>query len=561
MKYLFLFYFILLIVCSCTKGGLIKTNTSFLGDSCSQKAYVFLDNNQQDSSFVYFDLASGYYLQDGDTLSAANCLIYMAITLYDEGDYYGAQEMSLTANTMLDSLDKSHYEWLASNYNILANAISAIDDVSLSFPYYDLAIRFAHDSLTANVYKNNKAVTLYQAGRYDEAFEIYESNLNKSFSNAEEYARALSNYANLKWRIDERYDALPDLKIALQLREKNKDTWGMHSSYSHLHAYYININDSKSALYYARKAYTAAQYLNSPDDKLKAIVRMINLNSTDSVKHYFALYKSLEDSIQTTRLKARNQYVLIRHEVEKNKSENTKLHAEIAQKKASASRQRMLTGVICVFALSVMIVSLNWYRKREIRIELEVGNRIKENQLKISRKVHDVVANGIYRVMSEIEYIEGYNRELILDKLELMYEKSRDISYEVENDFQYSQNIIALLHSFANEKIKILIVGNEEKLWDKILNSHKNEILLIYQEIMVNMCKHSCASEVVVAFKIKRNKLYMSYQDNGKGCKSNMNFGNGLNNTVSRINQMAGIIIFEATEGKGLIIKMTIPIA
>jgi hypothetical protein len=36
--------------------------------------------------------------------------------------------------------------------------------------------------------------------------------------------------------------------------------------------------------------------------------------------------------------------------------------------------------------------------------------------------VHDVVANGLYQVMSRIEYNDDFSKDEILDKLEMMYQ-------------------------------------------------------------------------------------------------------------------------------------------
>nr|GFD55410.1 hypothetical protein [Tanacetum cinerariifolium] len=61
-------------------------------------------------------------------------------------------------------------------------------------------------------------------------------------------------------------------------------------------------------------------------------------------------------------------------------------------------------------------------------MELEAQNALRNSQLNTSKRVHDVVANGLYRVMTEIENQADMDRENVLDKIEALYEKSRDIS-------------------------------------------------------------------------------------------------------------------------------------
>src|SRR5690606_30306332 len=136
-----------------------------------------------------------------------------------------------------------------------------------------------------------------------------------------------------------------------------------------------------------------------------------------------------------------------------------------------------------------------WYKRRQERLQLEAQNRIKANQLNISRKIHDVVANGLYRVMTEIENRDDIDRDGILDRLEMMYEKSRDISYETEETKQgqqdYHTQITELLKSFVTVNRKVIIAGNDPEQWVGINEYVKQQIYHVLQEFMVNMRKHS----------------------------------------------------------------------
>src|SRR5690606_5947395 len=156
-------------------------------------------------------------------------------------------------------------------------------------------------------------------------------------------------------------------------------------------------------------------------------------------------------------------------------------------------------------------------------------------------KVHDVVANGIYRVMSELENIEDLDREDLLDKLEIMYEKSRDISYETEEkdlEKPFSKEISHLLKSFAHENLKLFIVGNEEELWKKITPQNRKELLPVIQELLVNMRKHSEANELIFKVEQLEGALGIHYIDNGIGFPPEIKKGNGLMNTGNRMEKI-----------------------
>lgn len=176
-----------------------------------------------------------------------------------------------------------------------------------------------------------------------------------------------------------------------------------------------------------------------------------------------------------------------------------------------------------------------------------------------------MVANGLYRVMTEIENQSNIDREGILDRLELMYEKSRDISYEAEElptvRLNYHEKMADLLRSFATESTKVIIAGNSANLWKNLNEPAKYEIEHIMQELMVNMKKHSHASNVVVKFEQRYNEIHIFYADNGIGMKKEFQQRNGLTNTGNRIKSLDGKIIFDTEVEKGLKIQISFPIS
>src|SRR5215203_3619420 len=118
---------------------------------------------------------------------------------------------------------------------------------------------------------------------------------------------------------------------------------------------------------------------------------------------------------------------------------------------------------------------------------------IRKQQLKTSKKVHDVVANSIYQIMTDIEHKDAVEKERLLDKLEAVYEQSRDISYEpIEKNYHdFHRTVRELLSTFATPTTKVLIVGNEKDLWAGIKEQVKKELKHVLQELMINMRKHS----------------------------------------------------------------------
>ena len=172
------------------------------------------------------------------------------------------------------------------------------------------------------------------------------------------------------------------------------------------------------------------------------------------------------------------------------------------------------------------------------------------------------MANGIYHVMSDIENKSEFNRDEILDKLEVVYEISRDISYDKIDENQqenFAEKLAQLISSYDSEHVKIFLIGNEKELWKKVKDYAKTEVFLVMQELLTNMKKHSEASRVILNFKEENQQIIINYSDDGIGI-SDLKPKNGLQNTVSRISNLNGDVIFETENVNGLKIKIIFPI-
>ncbi|MGL6037781.1 MAG: sensor histidine kinase, partial [Soonwooa sp.] len=242
------------------------------------------------------------------------------------------------------------------------------------------------------------------------------------------------------------------------------------------------------------------------------------------------------------------------------KLENEQLKIENLRRKYQIRQQQYVVIAFIITCLAMLGLFYYRFKKRKLKLKLEAENLVKTSKLITSKKVHDVVANGLYRVMTEIENKEDIDRNSILYKLEEMYEKSRDLSYdeEVVDDKSFGQKLSEMIRSFDNETIQIFIVGNSDEIWTKFNKDFQSQIFLVLQELLVNMRKHSRASRVVLKFENRNQQSLISYKDNGVGMQ-NSQHKNGLKNTVNRIFVMQGKIIFENSNDDGLKINIEIP--
>jgi signal transduction histidine kinase len=559
LKYSFFCYLFLVLLSACSKKK--HQQVPHGSNPLYDKAHVFNDSGVLDSAFFYFNQAKDIFSQNRDSLGVGKCLLNMAMISNVKGDDFGAQELSLNAIAFFSPYKVDQHIYIQSNYNNLGMTSYDLGDFSRAIEFYNMAGKYTPDSANVLIIKNNIANSYRRGGDLQKSISIYSHILSQKLSERE-FSRTLSNFAYTKWLQNPGYNAAPELIRALRIRQEESDLQGQISSYTFLTDYY-SLQNPKRALSYANSLYTIAKKISHPNDRLEALQRLIKLSPEEQSKKYFIVHQDLADSLQTARNAAKNQFALIRYESEKSKSDNWRLQKENREKTYQVNQQKIVT----YFIVSLMIIggSFAFYfqRKRKERLMLSAQNKIKEARLKTSKKVHDVVANGLYKVMTEIENQSGIGKEEILDRLDLMYQKSRDISYEVEEQPSetYVHKLNTLLMSFESERIQVAVKGNSEDLWMNANGQVQNEVEHILQELLVNMDKHSQATRVTFIFRQRDGRIYITYQDNGIGISEETRFNNGLNNTGNRIKNINGEITFDSKLRKGLQIEMSFPVS
>ena len=548
MKKLVFLLFVFGFLYSCKKENSQNETNQFY-----EKAYAFLDKKNEDSAYVYFDKAKEAFLQSKNKIKEGKCLIQMAIISTNKGDYYNGQALSTQAIKIFDENDKNQFSDIYSNYINLGISSDNLKDYKNAIKSSKLALKFAVDESSKLIALNNLSRIYKENKQYVQAIKIYKNIISRSKTlNNQIYPTALTNLSTSEWLLDPSYNPEPELLKALKIRENENDLWGQNSSHSHLSNFFMNKNSEK-ALFHANKMYEISKKIKSPDDQLEALQKIIKLD-THSYKKFFNRYTTLADSLQTERNNSKNQFALIKFDTEQIKKQN-------AQNQNHILTQYIAIGIL-VIVLVVLTLIIMWYKKRQKTLQQEKEIEVKNTQLKMSKKVHDVVANGIYQVMTKLENQKDFDRDKALDELEFVYEKSRDISYDkIGEEKEFSKVISELIASFTNETVKTFTAGNSPEIWESVPPTVKEEVYQMVRELMVNMKKHSQASHVAVKFDKINNTVEIQYKDNGIGISGDLIYKNGLRNTASRIEAINGTITFDTKIEKGLKVNLSFPVS
>lgn len=244
-----------------------------------------------------------------------------------------------------------------------------------------------------------------------------------------------------------------------------------------------------------------------------------------------------------------------------------KFKAESAENKLVAERnetriQWMFAGVFAVIVSVIFFVKS--MRKKHILEKLKASY---ESETRISKKVHDELANDIYNAMSftgSQDISQPDKKEKLLSDLDSVYKRTRDISKEnasIETGERFPLQLKEMLSEYQNDSVNVASRGINAIPWTKMEGVKKVAVYRILQELMVNMAKHSEATIVIVAFKTKGRTIEIDYFDNGIGMPAEkLIFRNGLANAENRMDAIGGRFTFETVPQKGLNIKIIFPV-
>ncbi|MET3034492.1 ATP-binding protein [Chryseobacterium sp. NRRL B-14859] len=540
-------FFILLAVISCRENNSINENT-VIGDSFYRKGEKLFQKNDI-QAYQNFQKAITYYKLSYDSSNISKALIFQANIQNSKGDYIGAEETLVEALNYMKEDDPSYF----SVYGTMAN-------IKFSQKEYLSSIKWSDKTLSENNIDydirarvlNNKAVAFSKIKDYKNAINILKKIVLDSIQKKNTIYTIQDNTEYFLWLANNSYDAETNMEKILKTKTLENDTWGMNSSYSHLADFNKDKNPKKS-LFYAQQMLVTATKNKSPEDRLEALEKILIVDTPSNSKKIFNKYKNLSDSIQLSRNSYSNRFAYIKYDSEKSNADNQKLKADNSKKQNNI--------LLLLVALIIAIIIIISFRKRQIRLKQEKEIEVKNTQLKMSKKVHDVVANGLYHMMIDVQNNPEMDKTRILNDIEKMYEESRDISHENIAEKDFALRFINMITSYTSDEQKVLPVGYKENIWENISYNTQLELYYILREILVNMRKHSHAKLASVRFEKDNENLKIRYTDNGIGINNlDQQKGTGIYNTENRIESIGGDITFEKNPTGGLIIRITIPI-
>ncbi|OOG75458.1 tetratricopeptide repeat-containing sensor histidine kinase [Flavobacterium sp. A45] len=527
-------------------------------------AEKYFANSQYNRAFFYYNKSKLACNPSEEKVKIIYSLLRMSAIQQIQGDYASSETSATEAISFFNKKTDNQYK--IAIYNILGINYKSLFDYENAIYYYNQALNIAEDELQKTILKNNIAVIYIDKQNYEGAIQILTPLLSvkEVLENNENYARVLDNLGFSYFKTGNSKKSMDYINQALKIREQIKDDFGLTSSYQHLSEFYNQSNPALS-YHYAQLSYGKATKVNNVNDRLKSLKLLIKSSPENQSKKFTDNYFRINDSLNKATQKAKNQFAKIKYDSTKEKNENLVLKAQKAENALELEQQKNKNYITYFFTfLGIISASCYYYYWRK-KSKKEKQKAVYESEIRISKKLHDELANDVYQTMAFAETQDLHNpikKETLLVNLEKIYARTRNISREnskIETGNKFEEELKEMLSGYNNNQVKIIIKDNGDINWLKVPPERKIALHRVLQELMVNMKKHSQCSFVVVSFESNEKCIEINYSDNGIGIKDSLILKNGLHNVENRIGTINGTITFEIENNKGFKAKIAIP--
>ena len=510
-----------------------------------------------DSAFYYYDTSCKLYLKANDRASAAYILLEMAEIQFMEGDYPGSIQSAMKSLSLYkDSPDKNY---LLKAYKQLGASHKEIANYGKSLMYYSRATSLENDVTELLRIKSLIARLYIAQKKYTTAINLLDD-IEKTASlvkNQNVKAGVLDRTGYAHFKIN-KSEGLTLMNKALEIRLMNNFTDDIILSYLHLTEFYSTI-DIELAKKNALSAYKFSKTSTNSRRKLQSLLFLLTMTTGEDAKKYSQEYAMIKNEELKKLKDAETKFEKILHDT----SSKNKINERTEKLEISKDNNRILILALAasVFSSILLFYQLTQRHKKERLLDAYAA------ETRLSKKIHDEIANELYGTLNYIEHedvVSGYKKEKLIEQLDNIYLMTRNISREnneIDTGLRFPVQLKLMLSAYANDHVNVIAKGISKVSWDKIESTKKIATYRVLQELMVNMSKHSRATVVLIDVGIDKNKIKIVYSDNGIGAACpKLNLKNGLQNVENRMVSIGGSISFDDKPEKGFHLTLTYPL-
>lgn len=233
-------------------------------------------------------------------------------------------------------------------------------------------------------------------------------------------------------------------------------------------------------------------------------------------------------------------------------------------KQLFTSQQQLNYGFFWTFIISVFISIVSFFsiteKDRLKKNELTILSAINENQLKLSRDLHDGIAQDLtaLRISIKNEDIEkaSYFADQAFNEIRFLLENNH---IEINQDFDLNiKNILETFEHHFGIDTELYLASKNIKL---LPIKHQFELIRILNESLSNVARHSQAKNVIIRITDTIKGFNFIISDDGIGKESFTNKDKtikhfGIENIKNRVSEMNGNVNFDFEGGTTIAISL-----
>jgi signal transduction histidine kinase len=558
------------------------------------KGYYFYSKQVNDSAYYYYSTAADIFEVEHLDMFLSGVLLNLSAIQRAEKDFIGSEESAIKAIELLKKVKKT--ETILDDLWILYNGLGmnsrGLKLYKKSIEYFDEAITIANsmeDGLYNKLYTlNNKAYTLRQINKYNEALEIYNSILQTKNLYEDDpgfYALILESVAITKFAIEKvQSDEIEQLfDRALVISDSIDEPVTKVGVLVSKANYYEGIGNKEKALQFANETYQLAKRIKQNEIFLESLTILARLNEGDEGKKYLEEHIKLSDSLLNYERNIRNKFARIKFETDELEAENRRI-----------ARERLwflgLSISLLLAAVLIYIIVAQRAKNKELkfiqeqqRANEEIYNLMLSQQDKIdearvnekkriSQELHDGVLGRMFGVRLSLDSL-NFNTDIESIKTRAQYIKDlmkieqeiRQVSHNLNTDFISGTGFIIILEELVSKQTEAYNLDytfnyDDSIHWETISNKTKINLYRITQESLQNIYKHAKAKHVSISISLINDVICLTIKDDGVGFDAGKSKkGIGLKNINARITELGGNVIFKSEPGKGTQVIIEVP--
>lgn len=227
----------------------------------------------------------------------------------------------------------------------------------------------------------------------------------------------------------------------------------------------------------------------------------------------------------------------------------------------------LIAAVVLALILAIFIITIIRYQRKSLvlykdKLQGEI-NTLESERKRIASDLHDELGPLLSTVklhISSVDIPDATDQELIVHAgthIDTIMSRIREIANNLMPVALSRKGLPEATREFiANlrgvHSLDINFVCEEGILWNGDIEIHLYRIIL---EIIQNTIKHARATELRIECRAVKQKLVLSFADNGRGFEYSgirtAGLGRGLKNIISRVEIIRGDIFIETAPEKG----------